>query len=67
MRAASEADTRSAILRAVVSMLTAEISRTDPSNPVLQQAQIMIRDASQGDLGMGSGLAAIAAKVVETK
>jgi hypothetical protein len=67
VRAASEADTRSAILRAVVSMLTAEISRTDPDNPVLQQAQIMIRDASIGDLGMGRGLRDIAAKVVATK
>jgi hypothetical protein len=39
VRAASEADTRSAVLRAVVSMLTAEISRTDPANPVLQRAR----------------------------
>lgn len=67
VQTANAAETRSAILRAVVSMLTAEISRTDPDNPVLQQAQTMIRDASSGDLGVGRGLQDIAAKVVAVR
>lgn len=62
---AQAAETRSAILRSVVSMLTAEIQRTDPSNPVLRQAQSMIADASMGDLGLGKGMLDIAKKVAE--
>lgn len=63
VQTANAAETRSAILRGVVSMLTAEVQRTDPNNPVLQQAQAMIRDASSGDHGVGRGLQDIAAKV----
>jgi hypothetical protein len=62
---AQAAETRSAILRSVVSMLTAEIQRSDPSNPVLRQAQSMIADASMGDLGLGKGMLDIAKKVAE--
>lgn len=62
---AQAAESRSAILRAIVSMLTAEVQRMDPGNPVLKQAQAMIRDASSGDLGLGRGMADIAAKVAE--
>lgn len=60
---AAQADTRSAVLGAVISMLTAEIQRTDPANPVLKQAQLMIKDAASADLGLGRGLADIASKI----
>lgn len=62
---AREAESRSSILRAVVAMLTAEVQRISPDNPVLAQAQAMIRDASTGDMGVGRGMAEIARKVAE--
>jgi predicted histidine transporter YuiF (NhaC family) len=65
MMAAQAAESRSSILRAVVSMLTAEIQRTDPANPVLRQAQVMIADASMGDLGLGKGMVELAKRVVD--
>lgn len=60
---ASLADTRTAILGGVISMLTAEIQRTDPGNPVLKQAQSMLKDAASHDFGLGRGMEDIAAKV----
>lgn len=67
VKAASEADSRSSILRAIVSMMIADAERRDSDNPVITQARAMIEDLSRGDLGLGKGMRDIAQKVVELK
>lgn len=58
-KAVLRAQTQTAMLSAALSLVSAELERKDPGNPVIKQARDMVARAACEDVGFGADLRAL--------